>query len=67
MPRAPQGWVRGGGGPLAPQLPRAIRVGPNRGGNKLLYILGVYLLKFLGVYLFHFLGVYRLYILGVYT
>ena len=26
-------WARGGGGTLAPQLPRAIRVGPNQGGQ----------------------------------
>ena len=28
-------WARGGGGALAPQLPRAIRVGPNEGGKKI--------------------------------
>jgi len=35
----------GGGGALAPQLPRAFRVGPNQGGDffVVLYNLGVYL------------------------
>jgi len=52
-------WARGGGGALAPQLPRTIRVGPNQGQTKigLVNVLGVYL-PVLGVYLLHVLGVY---------
>jgi len=59
-------WARGGGGASAPQLPCAIRVSPNQGGNffGFIYILGAYLL-FPGVYLLPILGVY-LPNLGVY-
>jgi len=41
------GWTRGGGGALAPQLPRANTVGPNACGEKSrgLSIFGVYLYR----------------------
>jgi len=54
----PADWVRGGRGALAPQLPRAIRVGSNQAGKffgvhfmSLSTFLGVDLLQFLGVHL----------------
>jgi len=45
----PEDWARGDGGALAPQLPRAIRAGPNPGGN-FFEVFCVYLLIWVFIY-----------------